>query len=152
MLERVLPLLVLIGAGVYLSLAVKLPFGATARPGAGFYPTAVAVFACLVGLVATVQAFVAPRAVRPADEADTTDAEAPTRRRRVAATVLALAASCFVLPWIGYVATAFAFVTLVLRGLGGRWSAALVIGGLSAAASFYLFAVLLDVPLPRGAW
>lgn len=151
MLERVLLLAVLIAAGIYLSLAMELPFGTTARPGAGFYPTAVAIFACLVGLAATVQAFVAPRALRPAEEAET-DAEAPARRRRVAGTVMTLAVSCFVIPWIGYVATAFAFVTLVLRGLGSRWSAALVIGGLSAVVSFYLFAVLLDVPLPRGAW
>ena len=56
------------------------------------------------------------------------------------------------LPWIGYVATAFVFVVLVLWALGSRWPAALVIGGVSALVSFYLFAVLLDVPLPRGVW
>jgi hypothetical protein len=148
MLERVLPLVVLIAAGVYLSLAVKLPLGTTARPGAGFYPTAVAVFACLVGLAATIQAFVAPRGA-PAVSAD---AEASGGRQRVFLTGLVLAASCFVLPWIGYPATALLFVTLVLRGLGSRWPAALVIGGVSAAASFYVFAVLLDVPLPKGVW
>ncbi|MBM3219546.1 MAG: tripartite tricarboxylate transporter TctB family protein [Candidatus Rokubacteria bacterium] len=149
MLARALPLVVLIAAGIYLSLAIKLPYGATARPGAGFYPTLVAVFACLVGLVAAAQAFFAPR---PARAVVAADAELPGARRRVFSTVGALAVSCFVLPWIGYVATAFLFVTVVLRALGSRWPAALVIGGVSAAVSFYLFAVLLDVPLPRGVW
>jgi hypothetical protein len=149
MLARALPLVVLIAAGVYLSLAIKLPYGSTARPGAGFYPTLVAVFACVVGLLAAAQAFLAPRAAPAVVDAD---AGLPEARRRVFSTVLMLAASCFVLPWIGYIATAFVFVTIVLRALGSRWPAALVIGGVSAAVSFYLFAVLLDVPLPRGVW
>jgi len=149
MLERVVPLVILIASGVYLSLAIKLPLGTTARPGAGFYPTAVAVFACIVGLAATLRAFVTPRVAAAVAAAD---GETPGGRRRVLSTVLMLGASCFVLPWIGYPATALVFVTLVLRGLGSRWPSAFVIGAVSAALSFYLFAVLLDVPLPRGVW
>ena len=46
-------------------------------------------------------------------------------------------------------AAAFVFVTVVLRVLGSRWPAALAIGVARApAGSYYLFAVLLDVPLP----
>ena len=51
MVERGLPLLILAVAGFYLSQAVRLPLGVTARPGAGWYPTAVAVFACIVALI-----------------------------------------------------------------------------------------------------
>jgi len=40
----------------------------------------------------------------------------------------------------------------VLRYLGARWTTALLTGVLSAAGSYGLFAVLLDVPLPRGPW
>ncbi len=151
MLERALPLAVLVVAGAYLAQALKLPLGTAARPGAGFYPAAVAIFACIVGLAAMVRAFATPRAARLVVEEDTA-ADAPARRRRVLATVLVLIASCLVLPWVGYPVMAFAFVTLVLRGLGSRWPAAAVTGALSAAVSFYLFAVLLDVPLPRGLW
>ena len=124
MVERALPLVILVLGGFYLSQAWQLPVGAAARPGAGFYPVGVAMFACIVGLAATVQAFCAPARERVIAAADP---EAPARRRRV-------------------------LVTVVLRGLGSRWPAAVAIGVLSAAASQYLFAVLLDVPLPRGPW
>ena len=149
MVERLLPAVVLVAAGFYLLQALKLPFGVVARPGAGFYPIAVAVFACIAGLVATVQAFQAPRVTRPDVEADP---DAPGRRRRVLVTVVALAGFCLAMPWVGYPIVACAFVIAALRGLGSRWSAAILIGVLGAAGSHYLFAGLLDVPLPRGPW
>ena len=147
MLARAVPLVVLAAGGVYLVLALRLPFGAAARPGAGFYPVIVAVFAIVVALAATASAFRAtPRA-----EADAVELDAAARRR-VVVSVVALAAFCLALPWVGYPAAAFAFVTVVLRYLGARWPAALITGALSAAGSYALFAVLLDVPLPRGPW
>ena len=145
MLARGVPLVLLVAAGIYLALAFQLPFGAAARPGAGFYPVIVAVFAIVVALVATASAF------RSAAAAEPVELDAPSRRR-VVISVLALVAFCLVLPWVGYPAAAFAFVTVVLRYLGARWTTALLTGALSSAASYGLFAVLLDVPLPRGPW
>jgi putative tricarboxylic transport membrane protein len=146
-LARAVPLVLLAAAGVYLILALRLPFGAAARPGAGFYPVIVAVFAIVVALAATASAFrSAPRAEA---EAVALDASA---RRRVVISVVALAAFCLALPWVGYPAAAFAFVAVVLRYLGSRWTTALLGGVLSSAGSYGLFAGLLDVPLPRGFW
>ena len=149
MLERVLPAVVMIAAGAYLLLALQYPLGAAARPGAGFYPVMVAVFACVVGFTATAQAFLAPRVAR---RAATADPEAPAQRRRVLTTTAALVGFCLVMPWIGYPLSAAAFVIATLRGLDSRWPVAAGIGVVSALASYYLFAVLLDVPLPRGPW
>lgn len=149
MVARLVPLVILVASGFYLTQAVKLPLGTVAKPGAGFYPAAVAVFACVVALVAGGRAFLSPQAVRPAASAGATD---PARRRRVAGAVGALAAFCLTLPWIGYPIAAFGFVSVVLWGLGGRWQAALLTGALSSAGSYYLFGVLLGVPLPRGPW
>ena len=149
MLERLVPAVVLAAAGFYLLQALQIPFGSTARPGAGFYPVAVAVFACVVGLAATVRGFLTAPPVRVAGVADP---EAPAQRRRVVTTTVALVGFCVAMPWIGYPLSAAAFVIAALRGLGSRWSAAIAIGVVSAAASHYLFAVLLDVPLPRGPW
>ena len=145
MLARAVPLVLLVAAGVYLTLALRLPFGAAARPGAGFYPVIVAVFAIVVALAATASAY------RSAPVTATVELDAASRRR-VVISVLALIAFCLGLPWIGYPAAAFAFVTVVLRYLGARWTTALLIAALSAAGSHVLFAVLLDVPLPRGPW
>ena len=148
MLARAVPLVLLVAAGVYLTLALRLPFGAAERPGAGFYPVIVAVFALVVALAATASAF---RGVPGAGGAATAKLDAASRRR-VVISVVALAAFCLVLPWVGYPASAFAFVAVVLRYLGARWPTALVTGALSSGASYGLFATLLDVPLPRGLW
>ena len=147
MLARAVPLVLLAAAGVYLAFALRLPFGAAARPGAGFYPVIVAVFAVIVALAATASAF---RDV-PRGEADAAELDGAARRR-VVISVVALAAFCLALPWVGYPAAALAFVTVVLRYLGARWTTALLTGVLSAAGSYGLFAVLLDVPLPRWPW
>ena len=145
MLARIVPLVLLVAAGVYLTLALRLPFGGAARPGAGFYPVIVAVFAIVVALMATASAF------RGGSGAVAVELDAASRRR-VVLSVVALVAFCLVLPWVGYPAAAFAFVTVVLRYLGGRWTTALLTGVLSSAGSYGLFAVLLDVPLPHGPW
>ncbi|HLF48542.1 MAG TPA: tripartite tricarboxylate transporter TctB family protein [Methylomirabilota bacterium] len=149
-IARLVPLVILAAFGFYLTQAVKLPLGTVAKPGAGFYPVAVAVFACVVALVAGARVFLSPPAVRP--EAPSGGATDPARRRRVAGAVGALVAFCLTLPWIGYPIAAFGFVSVVLWGLGGRWQAALLTGALGSAGSYYLFGVLLDVPLPRGPW
>ena len=139
--------MLLAAAGVYLVLALRLPFGATARPGAGFYPVLVGIFAIVTAVAATASAFRAiPRAAADPAEMD------GAARGRVIVSVIALVAFCLVLPWIGYPAAAFGFVAVVLRYLGAGWTAALLTGVLSAAGSHGLFAVLLDVPLPRGPW
>jgi putative tricarboxylic transport membrane protein len=149
MAARLLPLVILVASGFYLAQAMKLPLGTAAKPGAGFYPVTVAVFACVVALVASARVFLSPPAVRAEAASEATD---PARRRRVAGAVVALVAFCLMLPWIGYPIAAFGFVSVVLWGLGGRWLAALLTGALSSAGSYYLFGVLLDVPLPRWPW
>ena len=147
MLVRLLPLAVLVAASLFLWQAAALPRGTAARPGAGFYPVLVGIFACAVALIATVQAFRGRTTALPQGAVMETDA-----RRRVLMSIAGLVVFCLVLPWIGYPGAAFLFVTFVLSQLGSRWTNALAIGAVSAAITHYLFAVLLDVPLPRGPW
>jgi putative tricarboxylic transport membrane protein len=148
MLERIVGLVVVVVAGIYLTLALALPYGTAARPGAGFFPILVGVFACAVGVIVCVQAFRAPvRASAAPDSAP--DAAA---RGRALSTVVMLIAFCALMPWVGYPLVAFAFVTILLQRLGSAWRAAAITGLLSAIVSFYVFGVLLDVPLPRGPW
>ena len=149
MVARLVTLLILAVSAVYLTQAVSLPFGTAAKPGAGFFPVVVAVFACVVALVASARAFVSSPGVYAKAPAEATGS---AERRRVRGAVAALAGFCLALPWIGYPIAAFAFVSIVLRGLGGRWPAALLTGALSSAGSYYLFGVLLGVPLPEWPW
>ncbi len=148
MLERVVGLVVVAAAGAYLTQALALPYGTAARPGAGFFPTFVAIFACAVGVMMTVRAFLttapagAPREAGPDRAA----------RGRALSTIVVLGAFCLLLPWVGYPLAAFGFVTVLLQRLGGVGRTAAIIGALTAAVSYYVFGVLLDVPLPRGPW
>ena len=147
--ERLVALVVLACGGLYLSQALRLPIGTSARPGAAFFPVAIAVFACLVGAVALARSFVVGPRVHAGGDAVFWS---PDSRNRVLSTVVVLVAFCLLLPWVGYPLMAFLFVALLLRKLGSGWPAAVVTGLVTAAVSFYVFAVLLDVPLPRGPW
>jgi len=144
MTERLLALGVVAASGAYLLSALGLPSGTPARPGAGFFPLAIGAFGVVMALGWTMTAF---RRVPAAAGAERVPAE---HRRRVVATAGVLVGFCLLLPWVGYPVAAFVFVALLLRWLGAGWRSALVTGLASAAVSYYLFGVLLSVPLPRG--
>lgn len=145
MTERLVALAVVAASGAYLMSGLALPIGTIARPGPGFFPLAIGAFGAIMALVWTAAAF------RRAPEAAATEpATPPDARGRVVATAAALIGFCLLLRWAGYPIAALAFVTLLLRSLGAGWRAAVVTGVASAAVSYYLFGVLLDVPLPRG--
>jgi putative tricarboxylic transport membrane protein len=144
MIGRLLALAVLAASGAYLANAWPLPSGSAARPGPGFYPMAVGVFGAAVALMWVVSAFRGSTA--------TVDGPALDRqsRARVGVTASLLIGFCLLLPWIGYPAASLFFTGLLLRGLGARWGAAAIIAVGSALGSYYVFGVLLGVPLPRG--
>ena len=148
MVERATALTLLAVSAVYLVQALRMPLGAAARPGPGFYPVAVGVFACGVALVVTAVAF---RARACPVEADSPDAT-PEDHRRVWVAVGMLAVFCLSMPWIGYPLAALLFVAVLLRQLGAGWGGSLLAAALSAEGSYSLFAGLLGVTLPRGLW
>ncbi len=144
MTERLLALAVVAASGAYLLSALALPSGTPARPGPGFFPLAIGAFGAVMALVWTASAF---------RRSPTTALDHGTSVEgfgRVVATAGALVGFCVLLSWVGYPVAALVFVVMLLRWLGAGWRSALVIGVASAAASYYLFGVLLDVPLPRG--
>jgi hypothetical protein len=136
----------LAASAVYLAVALTFPFGNVAKPGPGFYPVGVGVFLCVAAAALAVGLLRGDAVVAAAGSA-----LPPGARARVATTVGGLLGFCLLLPWIGYGLSAFLFVAVVLRQLGGGgWPVAVLIAAVSAAASSYVFGVLLGVPLPRG--
>jgi putative tricarboxylic transport membrane protein len=136
---------VVAASGGYLLSAWPLPHGTMARPGAGFFPLGVGAFGAVLALVWTVSVFRRAPASRAAEQ------RAPVEGfGRVVATAGSLAGFCLVLPYAGYPVAAAVFTAVLLRWLGAGWRSALVIGLASAALSYYLFGVVLSVPLPRG--
>jgi hypothetical protein len=144
MVERAVALAVLVACGVYLASGWALPLGTIARPGPGLYPLAVGVVGALVAMAWVVTAF------RRAPATAGGGTFVSQGRGRVGVTAGLLVAFCFVLPWVGYPLAAFLFTGLLLRGLGAKWVIALAIALPCAVVSYYLFGVLLGVPLPRG--
>ena len=148
MRERVVALALLAASGGYLVLGLPLVRGNTVRPGPGFFPFVIGVFLCAVSVTYLIASLRGATGV-----ASAVAPFAPDARRRVLAAAATLVASCALLPLAGYPLVAFLFVAVLLRALGGRrWSVIVVTAALSAAVSYYLFAVLLGVPLPSGPW
>jgi hypothetical protein len=159
MLERLVAFTLLAAIGVYLASAWGLPRGTIERPGPGFYPVAVGLFgaaAALTWVVSTLRRPVGAPPVAaaglpaPAAAQATPALDHPAARKRVIVTGALLVGFCLALPWIGYPPAAFAFVLLALRGMGAGWLPALSIGLITAGASYYVFGILLGVPLPGG--
>jgi putative tricarboxylic transport membrane protein len=144
MIERAVALAVLGACGVYLVNGWTLPLGTIARPGPGFYPLAVGVFGAAVSIAWAVTTFRRALTVAGGGMPVVQD------RWRVGVTASLLVAFCWLLPSVGYPLAAFFFSGLLLLGLGARWKAALAIALACAVLSYYLFGVLLGVPLPRG--
>jgi putative tricarboxylic transport membrane protein len=102
----------------------------------------------VVGVTMSARAFRTPQRAAVARE----PARDAAARARAVSTVAVLVGFCVLLPWLGYPLVAFAFVTTLLQRLGSPWRTAAIVGAATAAVTFYVFAVLLDVPLPRGPW
>jgi hypothetical protein len=146
MAERLAALVVLIAGGVYVVLALPYPRGVAAKPGAGFFPLIVGAVMIVAGIGFVYEAF------RRAPERTGWSDVPFAGRVRVLATAGILAVFCLALPWIGYAAATFAFVTVMLRALDGSWRLTLTTAVVSAGLSYYVFATLLQVPLPKGVW
>jgi len=143
MRERAWALGFLAASGAYLAAALAFPFGGVAKPGPGFFPVGVGVFLCLVAAAS----MIGRRRSTPAGAGVATLSR--DARARVSATILGLVAFCLLLPWLGYPACAFLFIALLLRRLGGaRWPGVVITAVLGALVSYYVFGVLLGVPLP----
>ena len=148
MRERVVAVGLLLTSGGYLLLSAPLARGTAAQPGPAFFPIGSGVFLCAVSAAYLVAALRGATGVASAAEA-----LAPDARTRVLVTGITLLASCLLLPLVGYPLVGFLFVAVLLRAFGGRsWIRIGVTAAVSAVVSYYLFAVVLGVPLPRGPW
>jgi len=125
--------------------ARRLTIGAPKNPGPGFFPFWLAVGLCAV---ATTLVLVRPMAALPA--------VAPGERLRSGKVLLALAASAgyaFLLPMLGFVASTFVFLMVMLMVIEQRrLISSLLIAAASAAVCHVVFKTWLDVQLPGGPW
>ncbi|MBI4241014.1 MAG: tripartite tricarboxylate transporter TctB family protein [Candidatus Rokubacteria bacterium] len=135
----------LAGSILFLVQAARIPLGSTEQPGPGLFPVLVGAFLLAVGVAFLLQCLREGRAAVALPAAGA--------RRRVGVVGVALSAFCLLLPWVGYTVTALGLVIVLLRVFGmARWTLTAAVAIVATAASYYLFAVILGVPLPAGLW
>lgn len=131
-------------SGLYLVLSLRLPLGTVEEPGPAFFPllTGLLMLAGGLGLAGEVGR---GRHQPGAGETSST--------RRAGAVAAALTGFCLALPLVGYPASVFGLLLVTLRLFGlSRWTVAAAASLALTAASWYLFAAVLGVPLPAGRW
>lgn len=144
-LPRAVALAFLAGSALYLVQATRLPLGSAEQPGAGLFPLLVGAFLLAASAAHLLQDLRRSPGTPLLPSAET--------GRRVMGVVAALGAFCLLLPWLGYGVTALGLLLAVLRLFGlARWGMTAAVALVATVASYYLFAVVLGVPLPAGVW
>jgi len=136
-----------IGLGLlYIVVGREYPLGSAGQPGPGFFPTLAGAMLVVSSLATGLEAWLqrGQSAVAwPRGEA----------RRRLLRIMAALLGYVVLLPWAGYHLTSTLVTVIVLRVMGvSSWGMSLGTALGLAFLSYYVLAVLLNVPLPLGAW
>ncbi len=127
--------------------SLLMPFGKARSPGVGFYPLLVGMFLVALSVPFIIQSWKSRHNHLPDEE--------PFPRgpdlRRVAAVAIAVGLYPILLTFLGYILSSFFLLVSVLRlfGLQSRWKIVLI-ALITVGLSYYLFARILAVPLPRG--
>ncbi len=132
---------------LYLIGSLLLPIGTSAAPQGGLFPLLVAIL--LVALSVALIAGFGKGA--PAAEESIEAFPLGQDRRRVLAVSSALVLYSILLKPVGYLVSTVVLMGLIVHLLGLRgWPKVALTAVLTGVLSYYLFAVILEVPLPRG--
>lgn len=125
--------------------ASKLPFGRLSSPQAGFFPLILAIFLAIFSVVLMTQAISGTK-----EEARASLTGSPIWKRTVLA-VGALVVFGVVFESLGYVITTFLFIAFLLRAVEQqKWSLVVVVAFFTSLATYLVFGLLLNTPLPGG--
>lgn len=134
--DRTSPLLIALGALVIYSQARQLPFGGLGRPGAGLWPTVVAIIT--IALCAVLLVIGGGMA----------ESITVQQLRRVVLFVLFIAAFAPVYNLLGFIPAALVVMLGLLRYVGEeRWVVSVAVAIPATFAIYALFAIFLELPL-----
>lgn len=134
----------LIGASVLIA-SLSYPVGTLQKPGGGFFPLLAAALLLGLSVVFTFRSFTGRV------ETGATGPFFPTREtpRRIVFGVIALVAYRYLIPGIGFAPATGVFILVLARFLeNAGWTRSLLFAVLTAAASYYLFQVVLKINMP----
>jgi putative tricarboxylic transport membrane protein len=145
--KRIVSLFLFLFSVGYLVEALSLPLGTSTRAGPGLIPTAAGLFLTFFTLCNLVGDLLGKKEPPPQGEASMARKDV----FRIVGVIFILVFYGVFLKTLGFIPTSVILVFVVLRLLGmNNWLRISLISALTSVASYYLFSVILDVPLPRG--
>jgi putative tricarboxylic transport membrane protein len=125
--------------------ASKLPFGRVGSPQAGFFPLILAVFLAIFSLVFLAQAIGVYKAEPGGSR------RGPTTWNKIVLAIGALVVFGLLFESLGYVISTFLFIAFLLRVVERqKWSLVVVVAFVTSLATYLVFGLLLNTPLPAG--
>lgn len=132
-------------AGLILYEASQLAFGSIRVPQTGFFPSILAILLLFFSIALLVQT---------CRQAGGTGGEQPIKNEawtRISITLAAMLGFALVLERLGFLLSTFTVMLLLLRVIEPqKWSRVIVVALATALVSYFLFARLLNIPLPAG--
>lgn len=134
----------LLFATAYLGMSLQLPLGRMDQPGAGVFPIIVGTLMVLISLVTVWEGW-------QLEKAETIEWPAGADRKRLLCLVGLMVGYVVALPWLGQIISATLFCLLLMRVLSNLgWLRIGMYSLIMSAALYWVFVVLLNVPMPRG--
>ena len=126
----------------YLANATALRWGTSLSPGAGVFPVLVGIILMILTLIMAIRASISKEG-----------GESPFPKGRESSRVLGMFGSLvfytIALPILGHPVSSAICFGVILKVMGMRqWGRVLLGGGSAAIISWYLFGILLEIPLP----
>jgi putative tricarboxylic transport membrane protein len=125
--------------------ASKLPFGRLSSPQPGFFPLILAIFLAVFSLLLMTEA------IGGTKERSRPSSGEPEIWKRIVLAVGALVLFGLLFEYLGYVVSTFLFIAFLLRAVEQQnWSLVVVVAFFTSLASYLVFGLLLNTPLPGG--
>jgi putative tricarboxylic transport membrane protein len=138
-------ILSIVGAGVLLS-SLSYPIGTLQKPGGGFFPLIASVMLLGLSALLTFQSFTNKDGEKSVDLPFFPGREAA---KRILFVFAALLGYRYIFPVIGFALVTGIFIFFLARFLGYfSWKTSIFFAVATAVVSYYLFQVVLKVPMP----
>lgn len=141
-MDSVLGVIFALAGAAILQQALNLQPIAGMSVGPGLFPSIVGGAMALLGMALAVQGWVVP--------VDLEDDAPPFVTWFAVSILAAIVAVIFVMPYLGFLVSGIIFAFVVVMLSQGGWISALIFSPIATAVIYYLFTMVLRVPLPRG--
>ena len=133
--------------GITTLLSLHLPLGTFRMAGTGLFPLCLGILLMLLSGLYLLR--MVPQAWKSMGTKGTAEGSGSSRQLVLFLGIMILATLLFNL--LGYLLISFFLMSALLRSLGvKRWVPNILISGVTAVASYFLFVQWLQIPLPRG--